>query len=89
MKTMVIEVNLLGTLLIALIILALGYYLSHRIDFLSRNSIPEPVIGGLLFSIISAIAYSFFDISFSFEMGLKNPLMVMFFTIAVVARALL
>jgi ESS family glutamate:Na+ symporter len=77
---MVIEVNLLGTLLIALIILALGYYLSHRIDFLSRNSIPEPVIGGLLFSIISAIAYSFFELSFSFEMGLKNPLMVMFFT---------
>ncbi len=77
---MLIHVDLLGTLLIALLILALGYFLSQRILFLSRNSIPEPVIGGLLFSIVSAIAYSFFDISFAFEMSLKSPLMVMFFT---------
>jgi glutamate:Na+ symporter, ESS family len=80
MNIMLIHVDLLGTLLIALIILAVGYFLSHRVDFLSRNSIPEPVIGGLLFSFVSAIAYSLFDISIAFEMSLKNPLMVMFFT---------
>lgn len=77
---MVIHVDLLGTLLIALIILAVGYFLSHRLAFLSRNSIPEPVIGGLLFSILSAIGYSFFDVSLAFDMSLKSPLMVMFFT---------
>ncbi|MGB0496615.1 MAG: sodium/glutamate symporter [Kangiellaceae bacterium] len=77
---MTINVDLLGTLLIALIILAIGFFLSHRVSFLSRNSIPEPVIGGLLFSVLSAIGYSFFDISFNFDMSLKTPLMVMFFT---------
>jgi ESS family glutamate:Na+ symporter len=79
-KTMIINVDLLGTLLIALLILAIGYFLSHRVAFLSRNSIPEPVIGGLLFSVLSAVAYTVFDISFAFEMDLKSPLMVMFFT---------
>ena len=77
---MVIDVDLLGTLLIALFILAVGYFLSHKIPFLNRNSIPEPVVGGVLFSLLSAVGYSFFDITFSFDMSLKSPLMVMFFT---------
>ena len=75
-----ITVNLLGTLLIALIILAIGYFLCHKVAFLNRNSIPEPVVGGLIFSVLSAIAYSVWDIQFDFDMSLKNPLMVMFFT---------
>ncbi|UTW45736.1 sodium/glutamate symporter [bacterium SCSIO 12696] len=75
-----ITVNLLGTLLIALIILAIGYFLCHKIPFLNRNSIPEPVVGGLIFSILSAIAYSFWGVQFDFDMSLKSPLMVMFFT---------
>ena len=77
---MVITVDLLGTLLIALAILVAGYFLTHKIAFLNRNSIPEPVVGGLLFSLLSAIAYSFFDISFAFDMSFKSPFMVMFFT---------
>ncbi|MDM3871119.1 sodium/glutamate symporter [Porticoccus sp. W117] len=75
-----ITVNLLGTLLIALIILAIGYVLCHKVAFLSRNSIPEPVVGGLVFSVLSAVAYSVWDIQFDFDMSLKSPLMVMFFT---------
>ncbi|WHI48354.1 sodium/glutamate symporter [Microbulbifer sp. VAAF005] len=77
---MVIEVSLLGTLLIAMLILIVGYYLSHVIPFLNRNSIPEPVVGGLIFSLLAALGYTLFDVSFSFDMSMKNLLMVMFFT---------
>ncbi|MCV6603810.1 MAG: sodium/glutamate symporter, partial [Porticoccaceae bacterium] len=33
-----------------------------------------------IFSVLSAIAYSVWDIQFDFDMSLKSPLMVMFFT---------
>ncbi|WIO75616.1 sodium/glutamate symporter [Porticoccaceae bacterium LTM1] len=57
-----------------------GYILTRQIPFLSRNSIPEPVVGGLLFAVFSSVAHSFFGVDFAFDMSLKSPLMVMFFT---------
>lgn len=75
-----IEVGLLETLLVALIILFSGYFLNSKVSFLRENNIPEPVVGGIAFSIIAAIAHSFYGVNFQFDMSLKNPLMIMFFT---------
>ncbi len=77
---MKIEFTLHETLIITLGILLLGYILNSRVMFLKNNNIPEPVVGGLVFSIISAIAYSNFNVSFNFDMTLKSPLMILFFT---------
>lgn len=75
-----IEISTSETLLIALLILFTGYYLNSKIAVLKNNNIPEPVVGGIAFSIIAAIAHLYFDINFQFNMVFKNPLMTVFFT---------
>jgi len=75
-----IQVNLISTLLAALVILFFGYLLNSKIAFLRNNNIPEPVVGGIAFSLLALIGQSFFDISFHFNMSLKTPLMTLFFT---------
>lgn len=75
-----IDVGLIETLLIALLILFFGYFLNSKIAFLKNNNIPEPVVGGIAFSIFAALAHSYFAINFNFDMSLKNPLMLVFFT---------
>lgn len=75
-----INIAIAETLLIALIILFVGYYLNAKIPFLRNNNIPEPVVGGIAFSLVAAVAHSVFEINFNFDMAFKNPLMTVFFT---------
>jgi ESS family glutamate:Na+ symporter len=75
-----IEISLIETLVIALLILFIGYFCNSRISFLKNNNIPEPVVGGIVFSLFSAFVHSLFAIDFQFDMSFKNPLMTMFFT---------
>lgn len=75
-----IEINLIETLVIALMILFIGYFCNSKIAFLRNNNIPEPVVGGIVFSLFAAFVHSTFSIDFQFDMSLKNPLMTMFFT---------
>ncbi|MBT2153237.1 sodium/glutamate symporter [Pseudoalteromonas tetraodonis] len=77
---MEIELTLQQTLIIALGILLLGYFLNSRVVFLKNNNIPEPVVGGLIFSLFSALAYSNYNTTLNFDMTLKSPLMTLFFT---------
>ena len=72
---MQLEIPIIETLIIALLILFTGYYLNSKVKFLKNNNIPEPVVGGIVFSILSAILYLYFAISFQFDMALKTPLM--------------
>lgn len=77
---MEIEINLIETLAVALLILFLGYFCNSKVAFLRNNNIPEPVVGGIMFSLLAAIAHTFFDVNLNFDMGFKNPLMTVFFT---------
>ncbi len=75
-----IDVGIIETLLVALLILFSGYFLNSKIAFLRNNNIPEPVVGGIAFSLLAALAHSYFNVALQFDMSLKNPLMIMFFT---------
>jgi ESS family glutamate:Na+ symporter len=75
-----IEINSIETLAMALLILFIGYFFNSKIAFLRNNNIPEPVVGGIVFAIFSALLHSFFLIDFQFDMSFKTPLMTMFFT---------
>ncbi|WDD96759.1 sodium/glutamate symporter [Thalassomonas actiniarum] len=77
---MTIDIAITETLLISLLILFAGYGLNSKIPFLRNNNIPEPVVGGILFSLLLAIAHSSFDLTIEFNMALKTPLMTLFFT---------
>ncbi|WP_281557333.1 sodium/glutamate symporter [Thalassomonas sp. RHCl1] len=77
---MTIDIAITETLLISLLILFAGYGLNSKIPFLRNNNIPEPVVGGILFSLLLAIAHSSFNLNIQFDMALKTPLMTLFFT---------
>jgi len=75
-----IEIGLIETLLVALVILFAGYYCNSKIAFLRNNNIPEPVVGGIVFSILAAIGHIAFDLNLLFDMSFKTPFMTIFFT---------
>ncbi|WP_372364679.1 sodium/glutamate symporter [Candidatus Uabimicrobium sp. HlEnr_7] len=75
-----VQLGLIETVGMALVILFVGYFLNNKISLLKKNNIPEPVVGGIAFAIISSILYSQFQFSFNFDMTLKKPLMLVFFT---------
>jgi ESS family glutamate:Na+ symporter len=77
---MVIVVGVIETLFVALIILFSGYFLNSKISFLKNNNIPEPVVGGIAFSLLMAFSHTYLNIDVQFDMSLKNPLMTLFFT---------
>lgn len=74
------KLSLIQTMALGLVILFIGYFLNNKIRFLKNNNIPEPVVGGICFALINWFLFSTFAISFDFDMTLKNPLMLSFFT---------
>ena len=63
-----------------IIVLFIGRRLNHKIKFLKEFSIPEPVSGGILFSIIFSIVYAVTDVQVSFDLGARDVLLIYFFT---------
>ncbi|MGH2393644.1 MAG: sodium/glutamate symporter, partial [Candidatus Limnocylindria bacterium] len=77
---MKIEFNLLYTLLVAIVVLFAGRILVARVGWLGRFSVPAPVVGGVLIAIVLAAADGFAGTRASFDMSLKDPLLLIFFT---------
>ena len=75
-----LEFNMYQTLAIAVVMLYIGTLLKRRIHFLETFCIPSPVVGGLLFAIISCFLYVSGIIGFAFDETLKTVCMVAFFT---------
>jgi len=76
---MTFEVDLLPSLLVAIFILFTGFFLSARIPFLHNYNIPVPVIGGIVFALCIAVLHSQFQTDITFNLSLKNPMMLAFF----------
>jgi len=74
------QINLLYTLVIALVVYFAGVALVDRIGVLKRFCIPAPVVGGCLVAIVLAVADGFGGTRVSFDMGLKDTLLIAFFT---------
>ena len=90
MKT--VHLNLLFTLLGSLLVLSAGRILVSRTAFLQRFSIPAPVVGGVLIAVMLALADGLLGVRISFDMSLRDNLLLMFFTtvgLAADARLLL
>ena len=75
-----IQLDLLFTILAAFLVLAAGRALVARISFLRRFSIPAPVVGGVLVAVLLALADAFGGVRVSFDMALRDNLLLMFFT---------
>lgn len=68
------------TTFIAVIVLLIGMFLRKKISVLRKFCIPAPVVGGLLFAILTLILYSTRLVEVSFNDTLREICMVMFFT---------
>lgn len=67
------------TLGIAIVVLYTGMLVIRHIPFLRNNDIPIPVVGGLLFAVLTGLAYGQFGLLLQFDMALKEPMMLAFF----------
>jgi ESS family glutamate:Na+ symporter len=78
MKTF--ELDLIHTLLLAMVVLFVGRGLVAKVAVLQRFSIPAPVVGGGLVAILLAFADGLAGVKLSFNMAMKDSLLLMFFT---------
>lgn len=72
--------NMAETLAMAVILLLVGRFIKSKVSFFEKFFIPAPVIGGVIFSIITLIGHNTGSFMFSFEGSLKDLLMIAFFT---------
>lgn len=65
---------------LGIIVLFVGKRLNESVGVLREFSIPEPVSGGLLFSVLITIVYLFTGIEIEFNLQARDVLLVYFFT---------
>ena len=75
-----IEVKGADVLIVAIVVWFLGTYLTNRIHFLKKYNIPAAVTGGLICSLPVALVYVLFDRQISFDMRLRDVLLLVFFS---------
>ena len=67
-----VELDMIQTTGIGALALIVGMVLTRKVSFLQKFCVPSPVSGGIIFSLISLILYSWFDIELSFDGTLKD-----------------
>lgn len=77
---MKIQLDMYQTLTMAVLVLLLGKYLRKKFYILQKFCIPAPVIGGLLFAIMTCLCYVTGIAEFAFDDTLREVCMVFFFT---------
>jgi ESS family glutamate:Na+ symporter len=77
---MTVELDLIHTILVSILVLFAGRALVAHVGVLQRFSIPAPVVGGGLVAILLALADGLAGLKLSFNLALKDSLLLMFFT---------
>ena len=77
---MEIQIDMYQTLALSVVVLMLGQFLKQKINFLEKFCIPSPVVGGLIFSVLTCILYSTGVVEVTFDDTLREVCMVFFFT---------
>lgn len=67
------------TIVVACLVLFLGKYLNKKVSFFRAYNIPEPVTGGVIFSMLFGILYATMGIEVSFALELRDALLIIFF----------
>lgn len=65
---------------LGIVVLFVGKRINSAVGFLREFSIPEPVTGGLLFSVLFGLVYAASGVAVEFELAARDMLLVYFFT---------
>ncbi|QQP91164.1 sodium/glutamate symporter [Skermanella sp. TT6] len=76
---MEMEIDVVSTLVAAIVVLLIGRVVISKVGFLQRYNIPEPVVGGLLAALVITGLRVGAGMEISFDMSLQTPLMLAFF----------
>jgi len=76
----VLRIDEFLTVTLGIVVLFVGKRLNDAVGFLREFSIPEPVTGGLLFSVLFGIVYAVSGVAVEFTLGARDILLVYFFT---------
>jgi glutamate:Na+ symporter, ESS family len=68
------------TIIVAILVLYLGKYLTKRIKFFRDFNIPDAVSGGVLASLMLWLCYAVFRFQIEFDLDIRNALLIIFFT---------
>ena len=75
-----IEIAGADVLIVAIVVWFLGTWLTDRISFLKHYNIPAAVTGGLICSLLVTAVYVFLDRQLSFDMRIRDVLLLVFFS---------
>ena len=75
-----ITLDMLQSAGVGALALVIGMIMTRKIGFLQKFCIPSPVSGGLLFSMLTLVAYLVFHVEILFDGTLKDVFMLAFFT---------
>ena len=65
---------------LGIVVLFVGKRINGVVGFLREFSIPEPVTGGLLFSVLFGLVYAAIGVAVEFDLAARDVLLVYFFT---------
>lgn len=70
----------LMTITFGVLVLLIGKLIKDKVQWIKRFSIPDAVVGGVLFSLLALIIYLIADIKTQFDMRARDILLIYFFT---------
>jgi ESS family glutamate:Na+ symporter len=76
----ILQLSAFFAVTMGIIVLFVGKRVNDAVGFLREFSIPEPVTGGLIFSVLIALLYLVSGIEIHFDLGARDVLLVYFFT---------
>lgn len=74
------ELNAFLTIIVAVFVLIVGFFVVNHVGILKKYNIPEPVAGGLVAAVITYFLFKQFNITVSFDANIQQIFMLMFFT---------
>ncbi len=87
MKTL--QIDALGTLLGAIIVLLIGSKIKSKVNFFERFCIPAPVVGGFTFMLVNLVLHTTGALEIQFNTEYQSPFMIIFFTTVGLSTSLL
>ena len=76
----VLQLSAFFSVTLGIVVLFLGKRVNDAVGFLREFSIPEPVTGGLIASLLVALLFFLSDIQINFDLAARDVLLVYFFT---------